>query len=86
MLGPEKGNPRTGIVSFTLDQVESAEIAFRLDREYGIAVRAGFHCTPLAHYAVRTDKSGAVRASFGVDTTETEVDTLIEAMRQLCKS
>jgi cysteine desulfurase family protein len=84
LLGPDIGLPRTGIVSFVLDKYESSEIAFRLDREYGIAVRAGFHCTPLAHYAVHTDKSGAVRASVGVSTTESEVEALIKAMKQLC--
>jgi cysteine desulfurase family protein len=86
LLGPDIGLPRTGIVSFVLDKYESSEIAFRLDREYGIAVRAGFHCTPLAHYAVHTDKSGAVRASVGVSTTESEVEALIKAMKQLCIS
>ncbi|WP_438348362.1 aminotransferase class V-fold PLP-dependent enzyme [Paenibacillus sp. FA6] len=85
LLGPDKGAPRTGIVSFVVEKYDSSEIAFRLDREYGIAVRAGFHCTPLAHYAVQTDKSGAVRASVGVDTTDVEMDTLIKAMKQLCK-
>ena len=85
LLGPNKGDPRTGIVSFVVDKYDSSEMAFRLDREYGIAVRAGFHCTPLAHYAVHTEKSGAVRASVGVDTTEIEIDMLIKAMKQLCK-
>ena len=85
LLGPNKGDPRTGIVSFVVDKYDSSEMAFRLDREYGIAVRAGFHCTPLAHYAVHTEESGAVRASVGVDTTEIEIDMLIKAMKQLCK-
>ncbi|MHA0857564.1 aminotransferase class V-fold PLP-dependent enzyme [Paenibacillus sp. CMAA1364] len=83
LLGPELGCPRTGIVSFVLDNYESSEIAFRLDREYDIAVRAGFHCTPLAHYAMRTDQSGAVRVSVGVNTTDCEVDLLIKAMQQM---
>lgn len=85
ILGPDKGMPRTGIVSFVVKDIDSSEMAFRLDREYGIAVRAGLHCTPLAHYAVHTEKSGAVRASVGVSTTEAEVETLIKAVKQLCK-
>lgn len=85
ILGPDPGMPRTGIVSFVVDQVDSSKLAFQLDREYGIAVRAGFHCTPLAHYAVHTEKTGAVRASVGVSTTEMEIETLIKAVKQLCR-
>lgn len=85
ILGPDAGMPRTGIVSFVVDQVDSSKLAFQLDREYGIAVRAGLHCTPLAHYAVHTEKTGAVRASVGVSTTEMEIETLIKAVKQLCK-
>ncbi|MGF7049294.1 cysteine desulfurase family protein [Paenibacillus sp. DS2015] len=86
LLGPKIGMPRSGIVSFVMNDVDSAEVAFRLDREYGIAVRAGMHCTPLAHYAVLTDKSGAVRASVGVDTTEHEVEALVKAMNALYRT
>ncbi|GIP29193.1 cysteine desulfurase [Paenibacillus sp. J23TS9] len=80
ILGPEKGKPRTGIVSFVSDERDSSEIAFQLDREYGIAVRAGMHCTPLAHEAADTLQTGAVRVSVGVDTSINEVDTLIDAI------
>ncbi|AOZ92864.1 aminotransferase class V-fold PLP-dependent enzyme [Paenibacillus crassostreae] len=86
LLGPDQGQPRTGIVSFVHDKYDSSEIAFRLDREYGIAVRAGFHCTPLAHYAIHTEKSGAVRVSVGLSTTEAEVDELARAIKQICSS
>lgn len=86
LLGPEAGMPRSGIVSFVMNNVDSSEVAFRLDREYGIAVRAGMHCTPLAHYAVHTEQSGAVRVSVGVDTTEHEVDALVKAMNQLYRT
>lgn len=83
LLGPHEGAPRTGIVSFVMGHLDAAQIAFRLDREYGIAVRAGFHCTPLAHYAMETGSSGAVRISVGVDTTEAEVDAVIAALREM---
>ncbi len=63
ILGPKLGAPRTGIVSFVIEGQDSARIAHRLDREYKIAVRAGMHCTPLAHEAVETLGSGAVRAT-----------------------
>lgn len=83
LLGPSIGAPRTGIVSFVIEGEESANIAYRLDREYKIAVRAGMHCTPLAHTAVETLESGAVRASVGVDTTENNISRMLAAMDEL---
>lgn len=84
ILGPEEGQPRTGIVSFVSSEKDSSEIAFKLDREYGIAVRAGMHCTPLAHEAVETLQTGAVRVSVGATTTPQEADAVIEAVREIC--
>lgn len=83
ILGPGKGYPRSGLVSFYIENLDSAEIAFRLDREYGIAVRSGYHCTPLAHESVGTLNRGAVRASFGVNSTEAEVSALLAAVHHL---
>jgi cysteine desulfurase family protein len=83
LLGPSYGVARTGIVSFVIEGEESADIAHRLDRNYKIAVRAGMHCTPLAHKAVDTLASGAVRASVGVDTTEHNISRMLAAMEEL---
>lgn len=83
LLGPPMGVERTGVVSFVIKGVDSAEIAFRLDREFGIAVRPGMHCSPLAHEAAGTMGSGAVRASVGVDTSEAEVEEMLDAMYTL---
>lgn len=83
ILGPKLGQPRTGIVSFVVEERDASELAFKLDREYGIAVRAGFHCTPLAHMAVGTENTGAVRASVGVWTSKEDVDLMVEAMAKI---
>lgn len=83
LLGPAYGVPRTGIVSFVIQGQDSALIAHRLDREYKIAVRAGMHCTPLAHEVVETLETGAVRASIGVETTEDEIKKMLVAMKEL---
>ena len=83
ILGPRKGCPRSGLVSFNIENVDSAELAFRLDREYSIAVRSGYHCTPLAHESAGTLDRGAVRASFGVNSTEAEVSALLAAVHHL---
>ncbi|MGQ8875567.1 aminotransferase class V-fold PLP-dependent enzyme [Paenibacillus sp. TSA_86.1] len=83
LLGPGIGQPRTGLVSFIVEGYDSAQLAFQLDRNYDIAVRSGFHCTPLAHEAAGTATTGAVRASVGYNSTQEEVDELIRAVTEL---
>lgn len=83
VLGPEIGQTRTGIVSFILDKKESSEIAHILDRQFGIAVRAGHHCTPLSHETAGTLYTGAVRASLGYSTSREDIDELLEAVRYI---
>ncbi|CAI6079479.1 putative cysteine desulfurase [Paenibacillus sp. JJ-100] len=83
ILGPEMGQPRTGLVSFIVEGYDAAQLAFQLDRKYSIAVRSGFHCTPLAHEAAGTTDTGAVRASVGYSTSKDEVDEFIRAVIEL---
>ncbi|TYA12410.1 aminotransferase class V-fold PLP-dependent enzyme [Paenibacillus faecis] len=83
VLGPGLDLPRTGIVAFTLEGRDASEVAFLLDRKYGIAVRAGYHCTPLGHMTAGTTQGGAVRASFGYTTTTEEVEQLILAVQAI---
>lgn len=83
ILGPALGQARTGIVAFVSERYNASELAFRLDREYGIAVRAGYHCTPLAHMASGTEQTGAVRASVGISTTRDEVEFMRKAIAEI---
>ncbi|WP_339220782.1 aminotransferase class V-fold PLP-dependent enzyme [Paenibacillus sp. FSL W7-1332] len=83
ILGPALGQARTGIVAFVSERYSASELAFRLDREYGIAVRAGFHCTPLAHMASGTEQTGAVRASVGISTSRDEVELMRKAIVEI---
>lgn len=83
LLGPSPDVVRTGIVAFTLEHKDSSEIAHQLDREYEIAVRAGYHCTPLAHSCAGTSATGAVRASIGCFTSRDEVQALIGAVKDI---
>lgn len=83
LLGPEIGKPRTGLVSFVLEDRDASEVAFLLDKNYGIAVRAGYHCTPLGHMTAGTMSGGAVRASVGYKTVVDEVDALVLAIKRI---
>ncbi len=54
-----------------------------LDGDFGVAVRVGVHCAPLAHRDLGTIERGAVRFSLGAFTTDEEIDLAIEAMRAI---
>lgn len=83
LLGPQIGAPKTGIASFLLEGADPSEVAFILDQSFQIAVRSGYHCTPLAHEAAGTTATGAVRASIGYYTTDTEIDEFIAAVKEI---
>ncbi|NLU52262.1 MAG: aminotransferase class V-fold PLP-dependent enzyme [Clostridiaceae bacterium] len=72
----------SGIIAFIIEGMDSSEIAGILDSKYHIAVRPGFHCAPLAHRELRTEKSGLVRISIGYFNTPDEIqyaaDSIIE--------
>lgn len=75
---------RAAIVAFNINGRDSGEVSSALwDR--GIACRGGFHCAPLLHRALGTDKQGAVRISFGWFNTRAEVDELLAAVESLTR-
>ena len=72
--------PASPILSFGLSHTDSGAIADILNREYGIAVRAGLHCAPLLHKALGTEKRGLVRVSLGATNTSKEAKRLLFAL------
>ncbi|GAA5048120.1 aminotransferase class V-fold PLP-dependent enzyme [Nocardia callitridis] len=70
-----------GIVAFTLDGFVPGHVAAYLSAEHGIGVRDGRFCAhPLL---ARLGIDGALRASVGLGTTDTDVDRLVTAVRML---
>ena len=64
--------------------VDSNEVSYVLDKVYDIKVRAGLHCSPMAHETLTTkDIGGIVRFSVGVFNTKQEIDTTIEAIKEI---
>lgn len=74
---------RSAIVSLNVGDIDSAEISDALMQGWGIATRPGAHCDPLMHRALGTERQGIVRFSFGYFNTDEEVDTAIDALRDL---
>ncbi len=86
ILGPDIEEERTAIVSFVIEGVDPSESAFLLDQQFGIAVRAGFHCTPLGHETAGSYETGAVRASPGYFTKKTEIVSMIDAVSEIARA
>lgn len=70
---------------FNIDGVPTERVCALLDSE-GICVRGGFHCSALAHASLGTENVGAVRASFGIYNTESDVARLLSAVKKIKKS
>ena len=75
---------RLGVVSVVPLRMDPAELAFRLDEQYGIATRVGLHCAPAAHRTLGTWPAGTVRFSFGITNTEAEAEEAARAVAALC--
>lgn len=74
---------RSAIVSLNVGDIDSAEISDALMQGWGIATRPGAHCAPLMHRALGTERQGVVRFSFGYFNTDEDVETAIDALRDL---
>lgn len=74
---------RMAIVTLNIGDYESGAVSDALSEEYGIATRPGAHCAPRMHQALGTEQQGAVRFSFSWFNTEQEIDTAIQAVREL---
>lgn len=74
---------RNGTVAFNINNKNSIEVSDILNREFGICTRGGWHCAYPAHTALGTEKTGAVRASFGYFNTEKHAKKLIDAIYKI---
>ena len=83
VLGTDDCFNRAGVVSVDFLRADNGEMAFRLEREYGVLTRVGLHCAPLAHRTLGTFPQGAVRFSVGPFTTFAEIDTAAGAVEAL---
>jgi cysteine desulfurase/selenocysteine lyase len=78
IFGPAPGRDRAGVLSFDLEGIHPHDLSTILDR-HGVCVRSGHNCTmPLM---TRLDVAAVARASFYVYTTKTEVDRLVEGLK-----
>ncbi len=75
------GEHQSGTFSF-LPPGDCEEIAAGL-AGFGVAVRAGLHCAPLAHESAGTLETGTVRVSFGPDAAPWQGERLLGALEKV---
>jgi cysteine desulfurase/selenocysteine lyase len=80
LYGPMDPDRRGGVVPFNLPKIHPHDVAQVLDR-FGIAVRAGHHCTMPLHE--RLDLAATARASFSVYTTTDDIDRLTNGLNEV---
>jgi cysteine desulfurase / selenocysteine lyase len=73
----------TGVVSFTVADLNAGDLGHLLDAGFDIAVRTGLHCAPLAHKTLGTFPEGTVRVSPGYFTTPRDIDAFLAALHSL---
>ena len=75
----------SGIVAFIVEGMDSSEVGSLLDSRYHIACRTGFHCAPLAHKALGTEKTGLVRISPSYFNTFDEIQYTAHSIIEIAK-
>ena len=71
-----------GIAAFNVADYPSSHVAEYLDK-FGIATRSGFHCAPLMHKKLGTEKLGAVRVSLSYFNSEKDIYTFIKVLKTI---
>ena len=76
---------RAPLIAFNIKGYHSEEVASFLN-ENSVAVRGGYHCSPLAHKTYGTENVGAVRISPSRFTTKKDVNYVINLLQKIAKN
>ncbi|MHB8093598.1 MAG: aminotransferase class V-fold PLP-dependent enzyme [Candidatus Aminicenantales bacterium] len=73
-----------GVLAFNVQGFEALNVGILLDGNHRVACRTGFHCAPLLHEQLGTDKlHGAVRFGIGPFNTEEDIRIAVAAVREI---
>jgi cysteine desulfurase/selenocysteine lyase len=83
---PGFGPGRIPVISFNLKGWPPNDAGMVLDGDYGIAVRTGLHCAPLAHQDLGHGEAGSIRASLGPFNTNADIEALLRALSEMSRA
>jgi selenocysteine lyase/cysteine desulfurase len=73
------------VVSADFVGYDNAQVAYWLDKRFGIRTRCGLHCAPSAHKTLGTFPQGTVRFSPGHFNSEADIEKAVTAVRKVLK-
>lgn len=76
----------TSCISFNVNNIDTAELSFALDNDFGIKNRSGLHCAPLAHKTIGSFPSGTVRLSLSYFNEKSDISYTIDCINKIIKS
>ena len=75
------------VLSMNIEGLAAADTGTMLDVDHDIATRTGLHCAPAVHEQLGTDLiKGTVRFSVGAFNTIEQIDTAIEAVKDIAST
>ncbi len=77
---------RCSVISVTSEIMSPEKMAYIMDKEYNIALRAGYHCAPLAHKTLGTYNTGSLRMSVGVFNTQSEIKYFCQSLDKMLRT
>ncbi len=83
VYGPLDASLRTATISINSSKIDNSELGFLLDNEFGIMVRTGLHCAPLAHKTIGSFPQGTLRFSFGAFNDIKDINYALYALNSI---
>ncbi|AJD29651.1 MULTISPECIES: aminotransferase class V-fold PLP-dependent enzyme [Clostridium] len=83
VYGPLDASLRTATLSINSSKIDNSELGFLLDSEFGIMVRTGLHCAPLAHKTIGSFPQGTLRFSFGAFNDIKDINYALYALNSI---
>ncbi|WP_301006312.1 MULTISPECIES: aminotransferase class V-fold PLP-dependent enzyme [Helicobacter] len=73
-----------GTLSLDVRNHTLSKVAEILDREFGVCVRVGLHCSPSSHKSLGSfERGGTIRLSPGIFNTSAEIESTMDALRNI---
>jgi cysteine desulfurase / selenocysteine lyase len=85
LCGPQDGYRRTATASFNIASLSPSDVAFRLEREFGILCRPGLQCAPAAHRTIGIFPEGTLRFSLSHLNSMEQIDQALQAVARLVR-
>lgn len=85
IVGHEDLTNRLSTVSITINNIDMAELSYKLSKDYNIHTRCGLHCAPSAHMSLGTYPEGTIRFSIGYFNTKEQLQYTLNCINNLLK-